>query len=87
MFGGEAHLIGSDGSRILVNGGWQDSYPAIEIYEVDGEATPAVTAPTSPVVVGGPEDLLDLADLGLLSEQPTRARCRPEPDQPDPDAG
>jgi arabinofuranan 3-O-arabinosyltransferase len=69
--GGEAHLEGEVG-RILVNGGWQDTYPALEIYAVeDGEVDFAVSSDVLPVVVGGPEDLLDLADLGLLKDEPT----------------
>ena len=74
--GGEAHITDDDGNRLLVNGGWQDNYPAVEIFAVT-DATgststpPAVAAESVPVVVGGPEDLLDLADLGLLDDQPT----------------
>ncbi|MFL6135876.1 MAG: alpha-(1-_3)-arabinofuranosyltransferase, partial [Nocardioidaceae bacterium] len=69
--GGKAHIVGKSGSRIVVNGGWQTEYPAIEVYAVDGERGRAVAAASAPVVVGGPEDLLDLADLGVLHEQPT----------------
>ena len=69
--GGEAHLKGKNGGRILVNGGWQNQYPAIEMYEVEGSPRFAVTSEDVPVVVGGPEDLLDLADLGVLGDRPT----------------
>ena len=69
--GGEANLKGKDGSRVLINGGWQNQYPAIEVFAVDGPSDFAVSSATLPVVVGGPEDLLDLADLGVLSEEPT----------------
>jgi arabinofuranan 3-O-arabinosyltransferase len=68
--GGEAHLERA-GQRILVNGGWQNTYPAIEVYEVAGGASYAgATHEPAPVVLGGPEDLPDLADLGLVSEDP-----------------
>ena len=45
---------------MLVNGGWQDEYPAVEVYAVDRSVPDAVAAGDLPVVVGGPEDLLDL---------------------------
>jgi arabinofuranan 3-O-arabinosyltransferase len=70
--GGEARLTGKDGSRILINAGWQNSYPAIEVYEVEGgQPVLAVGSELPPVVVGGPEDLLDLTDLGVVSDEPT----------------
>lgn len=69
--GGEANLSTEDG-RILVDGGWQSEFPAIEIYEVIGEVRGASTATDLPVVFGGPEDLLDLTDYGVLSRQPTQ---------------
>ncbi len=69
--GGEAHLEDDDGDRILINGGWQDEYQAVEIFEVRGDWSPAETADELPVVVGGPEDLLDLADLGVIPDGPT----------------
>ncbi|HET9759413.1 MAG TPA: alpha-(1-_3)-arabinofuranosyltransferase family protein [Nocardioidaceae bacterium] len=69
--GGDAHLRRGD-ARVLVNDGWQARHPAVEVYEVPGPAATAVTTTEAPVVVGGPEDLLDLADLGLLGDQPTR---------------
>ena len=66
--GGEAHLE-EDGRRVVINGGWQNSYPAIEVYEVPGSAFARSTdEPT--VAVGGPEDLLDLADMSLLDPGP-----------------
>ncbi len=71
VVGGEARLKGTDGSRILVNAGWQNSYRAIEVFEVDGAAARVVGSTEPPVVVGGPEDLLDLSDLGLLGDEPT----------------
>ena len=84
--GGEAHFKGKDGSRIVVNGGWQDRYPAIEIYEVAGDHASAVGSNLAPVVIGGPEDLLDLADLGVLGDEPTRlavdVRRPPRPGTP-----
>ncbi|MCW2764902.1 MAG: aftD [Nocardioides sp.] len=69
--GGDGHLDGADG-RVLVNGGWQARYAAIEIFEVTGDAAPAVAAGPPPLVVGGPEDLLDLADLGVIGDGPTQ---------------
>ena len=46
--GGEAHFKGKDGSRIVVNGGWQDRHPAIEIYEVAGDHASAVGSNLAP---------------------------------------
>ncbi|MEI7058118.1 DUF3367 domain-containing protein [Nocardioides sp. CCNWLW239] len=68
--GGEATLEGEEG-RLSVNGGWQDTYPALEIYEVATDTAEAVVAPTTTTVAGGPEDLLDLTDTGVLGDTPT----------------
>jgi arabinofuranan 3-O-arabinosyltransferase len=68
--GGGAALR-KDGSRIVVNGGWQSRWRAIEVFEVAG-ATLAVGAHRLPVVAGGPEDLLDLADHGVLQDEPVQ---------------
>jgi arabinofuranan 3-O-arabinosyltransferase len=67
--GGEPAL-GTGEGRVLVNYGWQARYPAVEIYRVAG-AGPAAATSQPPLVVGGPEDLLRLADHGILSDQPT----------------
>jgi arabinofuranan 3-O-arabinosyltransferase len=68
--GGGGHLE-SNGERVLVNDGWQGSYPAVEVYAVAESMTSAWSSGALPVVVGGPEDLADLADLGVLADQPT----------------
>ena len=68
--GGEAHLD-TKGQRVLINGGWQSEYPAVEIFEVEAGGDFATEAGAPTRVVGGPEDLLDLADLGVVGEQPT----------------
>lgn len=68
--GGEAHLE-RNGRRVVINGGWQNEYPAIEVYEVSRGGAFARSTETAPVVVGGPEDLLDLSELGILDERPT----------------
>ncbi|HYF74326.1 MAG TPA: alpha-(1-_3)-arabinofuranosyltransferase family protein [Nocardioides sp.] len=72
--GGAGHIDTEDDSRIVVNGGWQASYPAIEVYAVAGAVTAgdARTSQVAPVVIGGPEDLLDLAELGVIGDEPTR---------------
>ena len=71
--GGAGHIDTEDDSRIVVNGGWQASYPAIEVYAVGGGASAAArTSQVVPVVVGGPEDLLDLTRLAVLGDEPTR---------------
>ena len=68
--GGGGHLNGDSG-RVMVNYGWQASYPAVEVYAVSDTPSPAWSASRLPVVVGGPEDLADLNDLGVLGEEPT----------------
>ena len=68
--GGGGHLE-ADSGRVLVNDGWQSTYPAVEVYAVAEPTTRAWSADGLPVVVGGPEDLADLTDLGVLGEQPT----------------
>ncbi|MDN5896556.1 MAG: alpha-(1-_3)-arabinofuranosyltransferase, partial [Nocardioides sp.] len=70
--GGEAYVESDEGKRLVVNGGWQDDFAAIEIYEVTSPSTDAVGADKLPVVVGGPEDLLDLTDADLLRDEPTQ---------------
>jgi arabinofuranan 3-O-arabinosyltransferase len=55
--------------RVVAEDGWQATYRAVEIYEVSG-ARRAVVTTSPPVVVGGPESLLDLLDAGLLGEAP-----------------
>ena len=70
-----AHHRSRTTSALLINGGWQDELPG----DRDLRRRPAAPAPARrrgdvgaiPVVVGGPEDLLDLTDLGLLGDQPT----------------
>ena len=60
----------TDKIRTVVNGGWQAEYPAVEIYRVPGvSSTTSGSDPT--VVVGGPEDLLDLADYHVIGSEPT----------------
>src|SRR5207342_608009 len=69
--GGSAHLDNGALGRVVINGGWQDRYPAIEIYRVEGDYSPARAADRAPLVVGGPEDILDLQELHVLGEDPT----------------
>lgn len=68
--GGEAHLD-KGRQRILINSGWQSEYPAVEVYAVSGTRGYAVQTSSPPTVIGGPEDLLDLADLDVLGDEPT----------------
>ena len=68
--GGDGHLE-DDEQRVLVNGGWQAVYPAIEIFEVPGSSA-AASGATLPVVAAGPEDLADLADLDVLGTGPVQ---------------
>jgi arabinofuranan 3-O-arabinosyltransferase len=70
--GAGASLETDDGTRVVLNDGWQSAYPAVEVYEVPGATARAVTSGPPPVVVGGPEDLADLADLDLLGDGSTR---------------
>ncbi|MCW2867132.1 MAG: aftD, partial [Marmoricola sp.] len=53
--------------RTLVNGGWQSSWPAIEVFRIPG-AGRSRSGGAPMVVAGGPEDLVDLSDLGVLGE-------------------
>lgn len=68
--GGKSRLDSRKGDRVSVNYGWQSTFPAVEIYAVRHPAA-AVGTERTPVVVGGPEDLLDLADHGVLATTPT----------------
>ncbi|MBD8869683.1 alpha-(1-_3)-arabinofuranosyltransferase domain-containing protein [Nocardioides donggukensis] len=82
--GGEAHLETEEG-RIVVNGGWQTARRAVEVYQVERTTASAVSASSLPLVVGGPEDLLGLADVGLLGDDPVRLGVDVDPagDRPD----
>lgn len=70
LVGGEPYLTGPEG-RAVVEGGWVTRRPAVEVYRVTGAVEPAVTVSDLPTVVGGPEDLLGLADAGLVGSEPT----------------
>ena len=66
---GRAARFSVKGRNVVVDDGWTSRYHAVEIYEVAG-ASRAVVASGSPLVVGGPEDLLDLTDAGLIGDAP-----------------
>ena len=68
--GGAAFIVG-DLARALVSGGWQSSYPAIEVYEVPDAVGRASASHAPPTVVGGPEDLLDVQESGLIGSGAT----------------
>ncbi|MDP9823453.1 alpha-(1-_3)-arabinofuranosyltransferase domain-containing protein [Nocardioides massiliensis] len=68
--GGEVRVEDA-ADRTIRNGGWEIRRRAIEVYEVAGRPDDAVSASRLPVVVGGPEDLLDLEDAGILTGAPT----------------
>ena len=80
--GGAARIEGDLG-KAMVNGGWQSEYAAIEVFAVTPVPPRTVTTAGDTVVVGGPEDLLDLADLGVLDDAPVRLAA----DAPDPEPG
>ncbi len=67
--GGAPRIEGELG-KAMVNGGWQDEYPALEVYAVENDTSRASTTNRPPVVVGGPEDLLDLAELDVIDDSP-----------------
>lgn len=69
VVGGSASFT-RGGLRSVVNDGWQTRYPAIEVFRVPGTSD-ARTGGVPTVVAGGPEDLPDLADLGLIGADPT----------------
>ncbi|MFC7497476.1 MULTISPECIES: alpha-(1-_3)-arabinofuranosyltransferase domain-containing protein [unclassified Nocardioides] len=66
---GSRAKVGSDRDATVVDDGWTARYPAVEIYAVDG-AHRAVASTGGPLVVGGPEDLLDLLDTRLIGDAP-----------------
>jgi arabinofuranan 3-O-arabinosyltransferase len=77
---GSAPYIGTGEDRNVINGGWQTNYQAIEIYQVQAGGPGAVAADQLPIVAGGPESLLSLADAGLVDEQPTVLATDADPD-------
>lgn len=68
--GGAPYIVG-DLARALVSGGWQSTYPAIEVYEVPDPVGRASGTDQPPTVVGGPEDLLDVQEAGLVGSGAT----------------
>ncbi len=84
VVGGPARLDDGSGPRVVVSQAWQDRRAAVEVYQVE-RSEPARAAPGSAVVAGGPEDLLDLAESGVLGDQPTRLAAdvdAPRPGEP-----
>lgn len=55
---------------VVAEDGWHASYPAVEVYRVS-DVQGAIATDEPPVVVGGPESVLDLLDAGLLGDEPT----------------
>jgi len=80
--GGAARIEGKLG-KAMVNGGWQTEYAAIEVFAVSPAPPPAETTSRATVVVGGPEDLVDLADLDVIGDAPVQLAA----DQPEPEPG
>jgi len=80
--GGAARIEGKLG-KAMVNGGWQSEYAALEVFAVSPAPSPAETTSRATVVVGGPEDLLDLADLDVIGDAPVQLAA----DQPEPQPG
>lgn len=80
--GGDAHLTQDGEQRLVINGGWQARYRAIEVYEVEGGAGHAVGADEVIPIVGGPEDLGDLIDLDVIGSAPTVLAADARPGNP-----
>lgn len=68
--------------RTVINGGWQTTYPAIEVFEVAGADGALDASQEPPTVVGGPEDLLDLADVGAVAQEPTTLAVDTDTEEP-----
>lgn len=66
--GGDAAVVADDGARTVLQGGWLEEHAAIEVYEVPDVAA-SVSQVVPDVVVGGPEDLVDLLDVGAVGPQ------------------
>ncbi len=58
-----------DEERVAIDNGWSERYRAVQIYAVDG-AEQAVASTRGPLVVGGPENLLELLETGLIGDAP-----------------
>jgi arabinofuranan 3-O-arabinosyltransferase len=67
---GTAAQLGRGRQSTIFDDGWTDRYRAVEIYEISGVHR-AVLASGTPLVIGGPEDLLGLTEAGLLGDEPT----------------
>jgi arabinofuranan 3-O-arabinosyltransferase len=79
--GGEARIEGGRLGKTLVNSGWQTAYPAVEVYRLTAAVPYATAAPAEPtVVVGGPEDLVDLADADVVDDAPVQLAADADPE-------
>ncbi|MET0523481.1 MAG: alpha-(1-_3)-arabinofuranosyltransferase [Nocardioides sp.] len=67
---GSPPVVVEGDERMAVDEGWSSRYRAVEIYAVD-DAEPAVASTRGRLVVGGPENLLELLDTGLIGDAPT----------------
>lgn len=70
VVGGEPR-IERDGVQVSINQGWQDSYAAVEVFEVSGPTGTAVGTSAPARVIGDPESLLDLAEDDVIGDEPT----------------
>jgi arabinofuranan 3-O-arabinosyltransferase len=70
LVGGPARLDDGSGDRVVVSQGWQDRRAAVEVYRVAAAGTARLGRPD--LVVGGPEDLMDLLDAGVLGGAPAQ---------------
>jgi arabinofuranan 3-O-arabinosyltransferase len=66
--GGAPFIVGKL-ARALVSGGWQSTYPAVEVFEVGDPVARSSGTDAPPTVVGGPEDLLDVQAAGLIGSE------------------
>lgn len=78
--GGEPYFY-DDGTRLLLDGGRREPRRALEVWAVDPPPSAAGTTAQPSVVVGGPEDVMDLERLGVVGAGATVLA----PDVPDGD--
>lgn len=76
--GGDALVVEPE-RRVVLDGGRQGLYPAVEVYAVPG-ARPAAAVTDPTVVAAGGDDLPDLLDDGVLGAAPVRLATEAAPD-------
>ncbi|HET7899910.1 MAG TPA: alpha-(1-_3)-arabinofuranosyltransferase family protein [Candidatus Nanopelagicales bacterium] len=68
---------GSQSPDLVIDGGLGVDLPAVEVWQVPGLTGPVTRVAPGPVLSGGPEDLLAVAEAGVVGTAPTTLAGEP----------